>query len=225
MFIELFRHSPIFAIVWVLAILVTLTIHEFSHALVARWSGDTTAEREGRLTLNPIAHIDPMGFLLLLFVGFGWARPVPFNPYQLRNPVRDSVLIALAGPVSNLLLAGIMGLLFRAVVGGGMVSPTSLLSAFLLLGTFLNCVLALFNLIPLPPLDGSKLVEALLAHFRLRTLAEQFATVGPQLFFLLILASFFMNIPIFTFVGDIGFQACDSLLGTSCFTTFLNFLP
>ncbi len=224
MFLSLFSVAPLLAIVWVLAILVSLTIHEFSHALIGRLCGDTTAEREGRLTLNPLAHIDPMGFLLLLMAGFGWAKPVPFNPYQLRNPLRDSVLIAFAGPASNLLLAGLCGLLYHGLIGP-VVSPTSMLSAFLLLATYLNCALALFNLIPLPPLDGSKLVEAVLAHFRWHKASEAFVTLGPRLFFLLIIASFFMNIPLFSFVGDLGFRACDSFLGTSCIVAFYDFLP
>ncbi len=167
MLFTLFQTSPALALVWLLAIIISLTFHEFCHALAGKSLGDPTAENAGRLSLNPLAHLDPIGFVMLLFVGFGWAKPVPFNPYALKHPVRDSVLIALAGPASNIVLAIIAGLAWHAFITTGLVSATSLLAPFLLLLIFTNLALALFNLIPVPPLDGSRLLEAFFAHFRL----------------------------------------------------------
>ena len=113
MFLSLISSHPLFALAWLCAILLSLTIHEFSHALVGKWRGDRTAEREGRLTLNPLAHLDWFGFAAMLLLGFGWAKPVPFNPYNLRDPKWDAVWIGLAGPGSNLFLAAFAGLLLR----------------------------------------------------------------------------------------------------------------
>ncbi|MBI1907925.1 site-2 protease family protein [Candidatus Uhrbacteria bacterium] len=216
MFLSLLTSSPALAVVWLLAIVISLTVHEFAHALAGRSLGDPTAEREGRLTLNPAKHIDPLGFLLLLLVGFGWAKPVPFNPYALKNPVRDSVVIALAGPVANLILAGLAAIVFRAAVMSGAVSATSLLSPFLVLLMFVNSALALFNLIPIPPLDGSRLLEALFASLRWRRAAEMVANFGPRILFLLVLLSMFGGVNIFGFVGEAGFGLCSELAGQSC---------
>lgn len=216
MFLSLLTSSPALAIVWLLAIVTSLTVHEFAHALVGRGLGDPTAEREGRLTLNPLAHLDPLGFLLLLTVGFGWAKPVPFNPYALKNPVRDSVAIALAGPFSNLLSAGVAALVFKGVIMTGIVSVTSLLSAFLVLFMFVNCALAIFNLIPVPPLDGSRLLEAFFAQMRWRRAAEAVASYGPRILFFLVLLSMFSAVDVFGFVGTAGFGLCSSLAGESC---------
>jgi Zn-dependent protease len=140
----------IFSIIFVL---VALTIHEFAHAWAANYLGDPTARLEGRMTLNPIAHLDPLGTLTLLLFGFGWGKPVPVDAYNLRNPRRDEALISLAGPGSNLvftlLIAGI-NLVFPI--------PTYILRPLMTI----NLGLGLFNLIPLHPLDGSKILIGLL---------------------------------------------------------------
>src|SRR3989339_1659402 len=119
MFLSLLSSSPMVALAWVAAILLSLTIHEFSHALVSMWRGDHTAERAGRLTLNPLAHLDLMGFIPILLLGFGWAKPVPYNPYNLKNPKWDSVLVGIAGPVTNLLLAVIAAIIMRLLIVNG----------------------------------------------------------------------------------------------------------
>lgn len=152
------------------ALVVGITVHEFSHALVATRLGDETARRRGRLTLNPLAHLDPVGTLMLVVVGFGWGRPVPINPWAFgRNALRYSALVALAGPLSNLLTALVASLPVRA----GLLEWRSPLSvrAFLFhngadyLATLIgfvvlyNLVLAIFNLIPLAPLDGSRVLQ------------------------------------------------------------------
>ena len=128
MFIELLTNAPAIALAWILAIFISLTIHEFSHALVGKLRGDSTAEREGRLTLNPLAHLDPIGMIPLLLFGFGWAKPVPFNPYNLKNPKWDSVAIALAGPASNFVVASASAVVLRTVIA--MSGEMTLLVAF-----------------------------------------------------------------------------------------------
>jgi len=141
------------------AILIGLTVHEYSHGLAADRLGDHTARNQGRLTLNPIAHIDPVGFLMLILFKFGWAKPVPVNPYNLRgNPARGMLLVALAGPVSNLLLA----LISAFLLGTGLTQYNVYFHYIVLYSLQINVVLAIFNLIPVPPLDGSKILAGLL---------------------------------------------------------------
>jgi Zn-dependent protease len=146
----------------IIILVIAFTLHEFSHALVATWLGDDTPQQAGRLTLNPIAHLDLVGTLMLLFAGFGWAKPVPVNPYALRQRSRAGLmLVSLAGPASNLLLAVIAGLIIRftkmPLYGlSNRFLPT--LGQFLLEFTVINITLCLFNLIPLAPLDGEKVL-------------------------------------------------------------------
>jgi Zn-dependent protease len=133
-------------------LIFSLSVHEFSHALTADKLGDPTAKHLRRLTLDPRAHLDPLGMLFLLLFGFGWGKPVPFNPINLKNPRRDSAIIALAGPFSNILLAITFSLLIKILGTGG------LIGAFLYLAVFYNLILAFFNLLPFGPLDGFKVV-------------------------------------------------------------------
>jgi Zn-dependent protease len=152
-------------IVLVLLLGVAFPIHELAHALTARYLGDDTGERMGRITLNPLAHLDPFGTLLFALTGFGWARPVPVNLYRLQgNPRTSFAIVALAGPLSNLALAALFALLFRfALPLAGADSALSRILLFALsVAVQLNIFLALFNLIPIPPLDGSRLLTALL---------------------------------------------------------------
>ncbi|WP_027363408.1 site-2 protease family protein [Desulfotruncus alcoholivorax] len=141
------------------AILIGLTVHEYAHGLAADRLGDHTARYQGRLTLNPLAHIDPVGFLMLLLFKFGWAKPVPVNPYNLRgDPSRGMLLVALAGPASNLLLAFLTAIL----LGTGLTKYNVYFHYIALYSLQINVVLAIFNLIPVPPLDGSKILAGLL---------------------------------------------------------------
>lgn len=145
------------------ACLICLTVHELSHGFVAYRLGDPTAKLNGRLTLNPISHIDWIGLFLLLAVGVGWAKPVPVDPRNFKNPRKGMALTALAGPLSNFLLAlialGVGSLLF----GLGITSrPVAYFLLFLCQLAVLNVGLGLFNLIPIPPLDGSKVLNVLL---------------------------------------------------------------
>jgi Zn-dependent protease len=148
------------------AILIGLTVHELAHAFIALRLGDDTAKQLGRVTLNPLKHIDPVGFIMLLVAGFGWAKPVLVDRTKLKNPARDDVLIALAGPVANLLLAVVLVLLLRVVLF--LVPFRSERTFNLVVGNFLawitiNVSLGFFNLLPIPPLDGSHVILNLLS--------------------------------------------------------------
>ena len=216
MFLTLLQASPFIALAWFVAILVSLTVHEFSHALVGRLRGDRTAEREGRLTLNPMAHIDLYGLLPLLLLGFGWAKPVPFNPYNLKNPKWDSVLIALAGPFSNFLLAALAGLVLRALFAAGAGMDQLLLIIFLVFVVILNLSLMLFNVIPIHPLDGSKLFFALFDAPHHANLRRFVAERGPQILLILVVLSLLTNINVFLFITVPAYGLCDALTGDSC---------
>ncbi len=145
---------------FIIIIAYSIILHEISHGFIAYKLGDPTAKYEGRLTLNPISHIDPFGTILLplatyLLGGFifGWAKPVPYNPYNLKNPSRDAKLIALAGPLTNFIIAVFLSLLIKLNI-----IPT--LNDIFIFGVRLNLLLCVFNLVPIPPLDGSKLLIA-----------------------------------------------------------------
>lgn len=145
---------------------IAFPVHELAHALAARQLGDDTAERQGRITLNPLAHLDPIGALLVATFGFGWAKPVPVVPYYLRpDPRSGMALVALAGPASNLAMAAAFALLARLlrlpiIPEEGAISFVRLvLLNVCLQSVYINLILALFNLIPIPPLDGSRVLE------------------------------------------------------------------
>ena len=170
------------------AILIALTFHELSHGFVAYRLGDITAKSMGRLSLNPLKHLDPVGTLCLLFVGFGWAKPVPVNPYALKkSPHAGMAWVAAAGPLSNLcmaLIGGALLLVYLQVVGYGWLFSSGY-SVALFMGLFfiyfiqINIVLMVFNLIPLPPLDGSRIVSVFLparARYRYNTI-ERYGTI------------------------------------------------
>jgi Zn-dependent protease len=152
--------DPLLFLIWAAALISAVTVHEFAHALTAVRLGDPTPRLQGRLTLNPLAHLDPLGTLMLLLVRFGWGKPVQFDPFNLENPRRDSAIISLAGPASNLLLASVLSVILRISIMP--FSPISFLSAYIPPFIMLNVVLAIFNLIPVHPLDGGKILVALL---------------------------------------------------------------
>jgi Zn-dependent protease len=146
------------------ALIVAIDIHEFSHAWAAEHLGDPTPRLQGRLTLNPLAHLDPIGTILLILVRFGWGKPVQFDPFNLRNPRRDSALISIAGPVSNILMAAVCAILIQLLIH--IPAPGSLFimiaGALLQQIIVMNIVLGIFNLVPIHPLDGFKIVEGIL---------------------------------------------------------------
>ena len=154
LFSLLFSNPVVFIIVAGLLVF-SLAVHEFAHAWVADKLGDPTPRYQGRLTLDPRAHLDPIGTLAIFLIGFGWGRPVMFDPYNLKNPKFDTAKIALAGPVMNLVVAVICSILLKTIGG-------SALSTILITAISLNVMLAIFNLVPVSPLDGSKILLALL---------------------------------------------------------------
>jgi Zn-dependent protease len=170
--------------VWLIPLIIAIVFHEVAHGLVARRLGDPTAERAGRLTLNPIRHIDPFGTVLLPLIlamshapVFGWAKPVPVDYRRLRNPRRDMVLVALAGPGMNLLLALLGTALLATTIslsGGAREGAALLIAANALNFILINIFLAVFNLLPVPPFDGGHVVEGLLPP----SLARRFRGIG-----------------------------------------------
>jgi Zn-dependent protease len=180
-------------LIFIIAVLIfSVIIHEVAHGLMADQLGDPTARYAGRLTLNPLPHLDPIGSVLLPLISFyaggfifGWAKPVPYNPYNLRNPRRDSLLVALAGPLSNIVLAGLFLLLFH-------LAPVTMMDFKNILAypIRVNLVLALFNLIPIPPLDGSKIFLSWLPIER-QIYLEQYGFILVILFLFLFGGLFF----------------------------------
>jgi Zn-dependent protease len=162
--------------------LSAITVHEAAHAWTADMLGDPTPRLAGRLTLNPIPHIDPIGFLMLIVARIGWAKPVPINPYNFKDPVKGEMLVSIAGPASNFLMAFVVARVFQLVshyvaVNADVVSIVSDL-------IFMNIALGVFNLIPIPPLDGSHLLEAFIPN-EMKASFEQYG------FFMLIFIIFF----------------------------------
>jgi Zn-dependent protease len=141
--------NPMMFVFFVLALLIAITVHEFMHAWTANYLGDPTAKYAGRLTLNPIAHLDPIGSLMILLVGFGWGKPVPVNPNNFKDPRMGSALTSLAGPISNLVLALVLAFVLKIP------SIPYNFQQLLVIMIELNLMLMLFNLLPIPPLDGS----------------------------------------------------------------------
>ncbi len=179
--------------------LLAVTFHEISHGFAAERLGDPTARLLGRLTPNPMRHLDPIGTIALLVFGFGWARPVPVNFNNLRNPKRDMMWVALAGPSSNLLLALLSAFFLRGLelvselmppgqeMIGQFVEPLALMAGFSL---YINVILCVFNLIPLPPLDGGRVMVGLLPQKQ----SELLARIEPFGFILVILLIFFTDL-------------------------------
>lgn len=174
-------------------LILGLTVHEFSHAKMADRLGDPTPESQGRLTLNPLAHIDPVGFICLIFANFGWGKPVQIDPTRFRNPSRDNMLVALAGPVSNFILAFIIFFIYPFAniflfTRSAVLHDTMLV--MLQFAALINLSLFAFNLLPFPPLDGSKI----LSYF-LKGKAREFMWNLERYSLIIIAFLFFTHIP------------------------------
>ena len=177
-------------------ILFALTFHEYAHARVAYYLGDYTAYYQDRMNLNPISHLDPIGTLALYFLGFGWAKPVPVNMRNLSEPRTDMMLIAIAGPASNIFLA-ILGSIFLRFSTIVPLSIPELFTSAMIFFVFINIVLALFNLIPIAPLDGSRLLPLFIRDPRTLYQIEYY---GPRVLMGLVLLSLVGGLSIFSIV-------------------------
>ena len=163
---EQVRELLIVFLMWLPIIMLSLSFHEASHAFIAYKLGDPTARNFGRVTLNPVKHLDPIGFISMLIVGFGWANPVPVNPNNFKNPKNGMALTAIAGPVSNLIMSFIAMIIYRVLFFVGLANgsyPTVAMNVFALVVT-LNLSLAIFNLLPIPPLDGSRIFNLFMSE-------------------------------------------------------------
>lgn len=167
-------------------ILFGITIHEYAHGLVALWRGDKTAQHAGRLSFNPVAHLDPIGTLMLCFSPFGWAKPVPVDFRNLKNPARDIALVGAAGPLSNILCAGAIGIILQLfAVNGNHVPFFEYVFPILTIAYQINIGLSFFNLLPIPPLDGSNILLSFLPRSRIEPYLRLMQYV-PIVFFALI---------------------------------------
>jgi Zn-dependent protease len=183
---------------YLIPLVLSLTVHEWAHAFAASRLGDDTAARMGRLTLNPIAHIDPLGTLILplLRIPFGWAKPVPVNPVRFTRKVSMStgmIIVAVAGPASNAILALLCAVAFGLMARFGWYHDAA--AHFLLIGLQLNIALAVFNMLPIPPLDGSRVADGLMP-LRYRPMWESFAQYGPLVLLMLIVMPRFVHVSV-----------------------------
>ncbi|MFA5188585.1 MAG: site-2 protease family protein [Patescibacteria group bacterium] len=197
-----FFSQPLIGVAFILALLIVLTFHEFFHALVAVWQGDNTAKDAGRLTLNPLAHLDLTGTILLLLIGFGWGKPVPVNYYNLKNQKWGPAIVSAAGPFANLIMAIIFSVVFKLIAPSNL-NPVAVLSGasgnlLLIFLSFLiiySLILMVFNLIPIPPLDGSKIFFAFLPP-KYDYIQAYLEKNGPLILLILIIADNFLGIGI-----------------------------
>ncbi|MCT4564133.1 MAG: site-2 protease family protein [Maledivibacter sp.] len=197
--------------------LVSLTFHEFAHSFAALLLGDRTSQAMGRFSLNPLKHIDPLGFILFILFGFGWAKPVMVNRENLRHPLRDDVIISLSGPLANFILAITSAILLRILLKGGLLAGGTLeiIPNIFIYTIIVNISLAIFNLLPIPPLDGSHIITDIIEIWS-PSLAYKFYKFGSRLILILI---------ILERVTDIDFLPIGGMINSVTniiFRTFLN---
>jgi len=188
--------------------IVSLTFHEFAHAWMAFKLGDPTAKIEGRLTLNPLKHLDPIGFIFMLIFRFGWAKPVPVDINAFEKPFRGLFLVAIAGPISNLILFALGTILLALLnVFGILTILPSVITTILVIFLYINVSLALFNLLPIPPLDGGNIVQALLPE-QYHEQWQSIRSFSPFLFLLLA----FPGSPFFAIFSSSWYNIVDSFI-------------
>jgi Zn-dependent protease len=181
---------------------LSLAIHEFAHAQAADWMGDETPRRFGRLTLNPLAHLDPIGLLMIFFGPIGWAKPVPLQPHRFRNPRLGLFLTALAGPVSNLLLGCLCLCVLRLFAASWAGGAAGFLYNLVTTGAIINVSLFAFNLIPVPPLDGWRILSSVLP-LRWGVMSGQYDLYGSFLLLLIVLIPALRDAVLGRFVGGV----------------------
>ena len=180
------------------ALVFSLSFHEFAHAWMAYRLGDNTAARLGRLTLNPMSHLDPLGSLALLLMGFGWAKPVPVDSRYLENPKQDMVKVAAAGPISNIILAVVAALVLRLSFSTDLFTEN--IKTFFIIFMQINITLAVFNLLPVSPLDGSQILTPFLEKYFGSDVVWKMQVYGPRFLFFIIIFSMVTDIHIFSFI-------------------------
>tara|TARA_B100001105_G_scaffold22049_1_gene15684 strand:+ start:980 stop:1612 length:633 start_codon:yes stop_codon:yes gene_type:complete len=184
-------------------ILLAITFHEYAHGWTAMKFGDPTAKMMGRLTLNPLVHLDPIGTLMLFLVHFGWAKPVPVDPRYFSDPKRQMLWVALAGPVANMILAFFSGILIIGFASSNFMfsSNTAIIGNMLVYSLQINLALAVFNMLPIPPLDGSKILRGLLPY-EYEHIAVQMEQYGPWVLMSIILFGMMTGVSLFwIFIG------------------------
>lgn len=188
--LDVLFQNPLSFFLFLFLLVIVISVHEFSHAFAADHLGDPTPKLAGRLTLNPLSHLDLIGSLLFLLAGFGWGKPVPFDPYNLKSPKKDAAFISFAGPLSNIIMAVLASILLRFFISD-------------LIYTFvrLNILLAVFNLIPVHPLDGFKVVAGLLPQKYYHDWLE-LERYG-MIFLIFLIFPFFGSAPIFTIINPV----------------------
>ena len=191
------------------AIIIGFSFHEFAHAFASNKLGDPTPRNQGRLTLSPLAHIDIIGFILILVAGFGWAKPVQINPRYYKNPRRDEMIVSLAGPAMNLVVAFVFVVIYRLTINfysGDNVVVYNLLRVIEYV-TWINVILFFFNLIPLPPLDGFHILKELMPRrqYRLVWFLEQYSTIILLIIIITPVMSYVI-LPPATFINDLFFR-------------------
>lgn len=187
--------NPLAFIILIVSLVVAVTIHEYAHAWTAVHLGDPTPKIQGRLNLNPLSHLDPLGSLMLVLVGFGWGKPVQFDPFNLQNRRRDIALVSLAGPVSNLMLAVVLSIIVNLIH-----TPFT----FVLVEVIrINILLAVFNLIPIHPLDGGKILVGLMPRDQAEEIDLFMRRYGIIILILLVFPIFGGSSPVFSFLSPI----------------------
>lgn len=202
MLIELLFINPLAFFMIAVSILLALSVHEYSHAQMAYFLGDPTAKYQGRLTINPLKHLDPFGTLMIFIIGFGWGKPVPFNPHNLRNQKWGPALVGLAGPLSNFIMALSVGLFLRFIE-----LPNPALVLFFSIFVWLNILLGVFNLLPIPPLDGSHIFFTILPsslnNLKISLLRSGFLLIIVAFLFMIFIGIPFICRPLFALITGI----------------------
>jgi len=190
--------EPQIIILLIPALVFSLSFHEFAHAWMAYRLGDNTAARLGRLTLNPMSHLDPVGSIALLLMGFGWAKPVPVDSRYLDNPKQDMVKVAAAGPISNIILAVVAALVLRLLFSTDLLTDN--IKTFFIIFMQINITLAVFNFLPISPLDGSQILTPFLEKYFGPDVVWKMQVYGPRVLFFIIIFSMVTDIHIFSFI-------------------------